>query len=234
MTTVKEWSDAFDVAVASYLRITAPGYTDPLSFDEYEKSLFLTRAQEEIVKGLYKGTLTGDSFEKTEEIRRLLNPLVIQNTQPLVESPTNLYDRFKHYSCIIPEDCLYIIYEQVTTGESDKPCSNQKVLEVYPTTHDEYSRISKNPFRGPSDNRVLRLDKGEESIEIVSTMDITEYLARYLTKPTPIVLDSFYTEDVSISGISTPTPCYLPEVLHQTILDYAVKLAINSRISNNK
>lgn len=234
MTTVKEWSDAFDVAVAGYLRITNFRHTDPLSFDEYEKSLFLTRAQEEIVKGIYKGTLTGEPFESTEDVRRSLNPLVSQYTQSLTESPTNLYDRFRHYSCLVPEDCWYIIYEQVTTGKSENPCINQKVLEVYPTTHDEYSRISKNPFRGPSNNRVLRLDKGEDSIEIVSTVSLTEYLSRYLTKPSPIVLDNLYTENVSVSGVTTPTPCYLPETLHQTILDYAVKQAINSRISNNK
>jgi hypothetical protein len=37
-----------------------------LNFDEYEKSVFLTKAQEELVIHYYTGKATGDSFEDTE------------------------------------------------------------------------------------------------------------------------------------------------------------------------
>ena len=48
-----------------------------LEFDEYEKSVFLTKAQEELVISIYDGkNLSGESFENTEEARRSLSSLV--------------------------------------------------------------------------------------------------------------------------------------------------------------
>lgn len=59
--TTEEFSNGFDVLINSY-----SGLGDSLNFDEYEKSVFLTKAQEEIVEGLYTGKILGDSFEDTE------------------------------------------------------------------------------------------------------------------------------------------------------------------------
>ena len=44
--TTREFSQAFDALVAAY-NDTALG--DKLSFDEYEKSVFLTKAQDELI-----------------------------------------------------------------------------------------------------------------------------------------------------------------------------------------
>ena len=75
--TNEEFSNEFDTLVSSNSRITSFGIaSDILSFDEYEKSIFLTEAQESIVVSLYDGTFTGESFEKTEKLRRFLNELV--------------------------------------------------------------------------------------------------------------------------------------------------------------
>jgi hypothetical protein len=43
--------------------------------NEYEKSVWLTQAQEELVVGFYNGSL-GAGFEQTEEVRRYLVKLV--------------------------------------------------------------------------------------------------------------------------------------------------------------
>jgi hypothetical protein len=54
-----------------------PASLGTVVLDEYEKSLFLTQAQEEIVINLYNGKNPyGDSFESTEELRRYLDELV--------------------------------------------------------------------------------------------------------------------------------------------------------------
>ena len=55
---VKEFSDGFDTLVSSYMRFKnfdKKEEIDSIEFDEYEKSLFLTNAQEEIVVNLYNG-----------------------------------------------------------------------------------------------------------------------------------------------------------------------------------
>ena len=74
--TNEEFSNEFDTLVNSNSIINSNGIESPLEFDEYEKSLFLTKAQETIVTSLYNGNLVGDSFEKTEELRRYLSDLV--------------------------------------------------------------------------------------------------------------------------------------------------------------
>lgn len=45
--TVEEFSDQFDILYNNITSNQAPG------LDEYEKSIFLTRAQEDIVKGYF-------------------------------------------------------------------------------------------------------------------------------------------------------------------------------------
>lgn len=233
MKTVEEWSNAFDVLVASYIRNSRFGFTDPLVFDEYEKSLFLTKAQEELVQSIYNGNSTINSFEETEYLRKQLSSLISQFKGKSTKIDTGLHDKYYHYLYELPENCWFIIYEQAITIEASKVCKAPRVVEIYPTTHDEYSKIIKNPFRGPNDYRALRLDNGDKKVEIVSKLELTEYTARYLSKPIPIVLEDFSSENLSIEGVNTPSTCTLPEMVHQNILNYAVQLAVNSRLSGN-
>ena len=236
--TIHEFSDAFDIALSSYQSATDYNkqFADTeIVLNEYEKSLFLTRAQEDIVKAIYNGSSISDSFEKTEAARRQLDALVKQKVyKSTTKQDTGLHDKFNHYSFELPEDCWYIVFEQVTTIKSDKKCDSEKVLEVYPVTHDDYHRIVKNPFRGPNTRKALRLDFGKLHVEIVSNYELSKYLVRYLSKPSPIVLCDLTAEGISIEGVTTPTECELSELLHQDILDRAVQLAVTSRVALNK
>lgn len=78
--TVQEFSDGFDTLVDSYRRFKDfdnKEELDSIDFNEYEKSVYLTKAQYEVVLSLYNGkNVSGDSFEKTEETRRYLSSLV--------------------------------------------------------------------------------------------------------------------------------------------------------------
>ena len=78
--TIKEFSDGFDTLVSSYRRFKdfdKQELLDSIEFNEYEKSFFLTKAQEELVINCYNGkNIYGDSFESTEEMRRYLDGLV--------------------------------------------------------------------------------------------------------------------------------------------------------------
>lgn len=236
--TIHEFSDAFDIALSSYQSATDYNkqFADTeIVLNEYEKSVFLTRAQEEIVKSIYNGLSISDSFENTEVTRKQLDALVKQIVyKGTTKQDTGLHDKFNHYSFELPEDCWYIVFEQVTTIKSDKKCDSEKILEVYPVTHDDYHRIAKNPFRGPNSRKALRLDFGKLQVEIVSNYELSKYLVRYLSKPSPIILCDLTADGISINGVSTPTECELSELLHQEILDRAVQLAVTSRVALNK
>lgn len=77
--TTEEFSNGFDVLVNSYSVNLPEGMEDThtMTFNEHEKSVFLTKAQQEVVINLYNGkNIYGDSFELTEELRRYLDGLV--------------------------------------------------------------------------------------------------------------------------------------------------------------
>ena len=75
--TLEEFSNGFDTLVNSYKRFKdfdKQEILDSIEFDEFEKSFYLTRAQEEFVVNLYNGRNPyGVTFEGTEELRRYWN-----------------------------------------------------------------------------------------------------------------------------------------------------------------
>lgn len=220
---VQEFSNEFDVLLSAYSVIPPNGFTDPIALNEYEKSVYLTQAQEQIVVELYLGKYDGDSFERTEEIRRYLSNLVKTfETSEKVTGKLGLSKTSIFFT--IPEDVWFITYESAIINDERLGCLNKTEAVIVPTTQDEYYRIAKNPFRGPSEGRILRLDLDNNVIELVSNYNIDKYLVRYLSKPSPIVLTNL--TGVSVGGISTITECKLDEALHRIILERAVRLAL--------
>jgi hypothetical protein len=63
--SVGEFSREFDILYNNIMSNAAPG------IDDYEKSVFLTKAQEEVVTAIYEG-----SFENSERYRESINSLV--------------------------------------------------------------------------------------------------------------------------------------------------------------
>lgn len=230
--TNKEFSDSFDSLVDSYRRFKdfdKKEELDSIEFNEYEKSLFLSMAQEELVVNIYSGrNIYGESFESTEEMRRYLDNLVF-TSKPTVTTPaaSGVSDTSKFYA--LPESVAFIIYEQATLNDESAGCANGSVVNVVPVTHDEYNRIRKNPFRGVTGNRILRLDAGTSKVELVSKYTFNDYLIRYVAKPSPIVLEDLTDLGLSIDGYDTVQGCSLNPILHQTILKRAVQLALASK-----
>lgn len=228
----EEFSDGFDTLLNSYsVRASFGEETSrqTIALDEYEKSVFLTKAEKELVLSLYNGKNPyGDSFEGTEEMRRYLASLVgekylkpISNTNG---TPLGISTNSTFFT--LPEDLWFITYEHVVL-ENGK-CGSGQQMKVYPTKQDEYQSIKDNPFRGANDRRALRLDLSEGNIEIVCKYIIAVYYVRYLKKVSPIILEDL-PDNLSIDGISNATECKLHESLHQRILELAVRMALQSK-----
>ena len=236
--TTDEFSNAFDILVSSYRRFKDydnKEVLDSVEFNEYEKSYFLTKAQEEIVISLYNGRNTsGDSFEKTEELRRLLNNLIVTHKQPLSEENYNdLALTDKSYLVPIFDDVMYIIYEAVRLKDDSLGCYSGTVINVQPITHDEYNKIKDNPFRGPTRYKALRLDTNDNQpincVEIISKYACDEYIVRYLKKLNPIILVNLDDSNVSIDGETKKHDCELNSILHEYILERAVDMALRTK-----
>lgn len=219
--TTEEFSNEFDILVTSI--------SDSIKFDEYEKSSFLTKAQESLVLSYYNGkNPSGDCFEKTEEMRRYLSNLIRTKAEHVkVPSLTGLSPTSVFFP--IPYDVWFITYETGLFEDDRLGCLNNQEAIVVPITQDDYFRIGENPFRGPSRRRILRLDISENRVEIISDYNIRLYTIRYLKRPDPIILINLPTP-LTINDLSEVTECELSSVIHREILELAVKMAIISKI----
>ena len=233
---ITDFSDGFSTMLNSYALIPVPGTTDnpsTIELDEYEKSLLLTKSQEDIALELYTGRNNiGASFEETEELRRYLANLVVERELSPIQNTTGVLgidSKSKFFT--LPENLWFITYESVLLGE-DAPCGSGSRMDVIPVRQDEYNKIRKNPFRGANNRRALRLDLSDGVIEIVSKFTVLKYYLRYLRRIKPIILVNLGNEN-SIRGISSITESELPESLHQRILERAVMMALQSRGYNN-
>lgn len=228
--TTEEFSNEFDVLLDSYRRFKDfdnKEELDSLDFDEYEKSIFLTKAQEQIVVELYTGrNEKGAPFERTEELRNNLKNLI--RTVDIKPS-NNGYNGLSSESIFfaLPADLLYITYESAILGDDNAGCSNGSMIEVVPVTQDVFHRTMRNPFKQANRKRALRLDNGYDIAEIVSKYKIDSYKVRYLAKPTPIVLTDF--SEVTVNGVNKRTECELDSILHRPILERAILLAVRSK-----
>lgn len=214
-----EFSTEFDIHYNNISSNKAPG------LNEYEKSVFLTKAQEELITELYSGRNgTQNSFEETEEQRRYLNSLIKTATLNITSLESEEITA-KSLIATLPDDVMFITCERAFIQTS-----SIKEAVVYPVSQDELSKILKNPFRGPSSNRILRLDIGDNKVELISNYNISSYTIRYIRKPNPIILT--YLEDgLSINNISEESECELDSLLHRAILDKAVALALKTMYS---
>ena len=128
--------------------------------DEYEKSVFLTKAQEELVTSYYSGRNSNlHSFEKTEEVRRYLSSLIrtaelepVQNTQnySLISPEAQVFS--------LPDDVWFITYESATLAANDNSCLSGKTIDVVPVKKYKKQRHKRNQIRGPIEISAFLLD----------------------------------------------------------------------------
>ena len=230
--TNEDFSNGFDTLLNSYSTVAEFGSdtsSRDIRLDEYEKSQFLTMAQDGVITDLYNGrNPLGESFEETEQLRRYLSNLVREDSLEPIENssgtPIGISSSSTFFS--LPTDLMYITYEAVRL--SSGKCDGLTNIEVVPVRQDEYHRIKKNPFRGPTDRRALRLDLADGVVEIVCKYPVESYYLRYLVKVNPIILINL-SDGQTINDESMAMECELPEVLHQRILERAVLMALQSR-----
>ena len=221
--TAQEFSNEFDILYNNIMSNQAPG------LDEYEKSVFLTQAQEDIIRACYQGTSAGlGPFENTELVRRELSNLIKTSNTDTYETVSTQFGDCKAYT--LPQDVMYIIQEYYTD-------TNENPISVVPVTYDEIQKVKNNPFRGPSKNRILRLDYGEGKVILIIDKNLIEtyagsspeYVVSYIKKPYPVILTDLSDSGLTINNQDSPldnnNPCELSSSIHRLILTQAVQLA---------
>lgn len=220
--TITEINNEFDILYENISSGAAPNLND------YEKSLFLTRAQDELVRMYYNGKNSHySSFESDEETRRYLDQLVLEKTVEL-SSPQS-YAGFTKYTIKKNDigNMLFVLRETATNASNG--CLNGAVMQVIPISHEDLNRVLNDPFKRPNERKVLRYDDSNSDVyfNLLTKHNLKTYTITYLKKPKPIILsdlgeDSGFTIDNQYEQTETLD---IPDLLQHKVISRAVELA---------
>ena len=237
--TNEEFSNEFDVLYNSITSNQAPG------LDEYEKSVFLTKAQSEILREYFNSRVDGtnggfDGSQKRQYDFSFLIKTTILDANLANEGEEGYIPKIDNrgYLFNFPEDYFLSINEVIRDDES-----SNKFYSVVSISYSDYQRLMTKPYAYPPKRVAWRLFIGtiQKTLEddttkvtvpvaeiigkFVGNSNNWNYTLRYVKKPNPIILINLTDDDLSIEGKKTKTPCEFPSQLHQEILERAVTLA---------
>lgn len=177
-------------------------------FQTHEVNIFLTKAYREVVNELYK------EFEKSERIRKVLNPLVKSAQIGSFTTSTTYSNAYTVNLASLDPEVLYVLTEEVTTTAATK-------IPVKVVTLDSYTANKDNPFKKPYKELVWRLDIGGGSLThyLISTYTPTSYYITYLQQPEEVNV----TSTVSLK---------INKDVHKDIVDRAVQHALLAKQTN--
>lgn len=224
--TTQEFSSEFDILYNNIMSNAAPG------LDEYEKSVFLTKAQEEILKNYFnpKGNKYQEGFDDNEKRQIDFSSLVTVITIPSYSGSQYIKIDDRSLLFLMPNDMLFALNEVCEITENNI----NRLVNVVPISFIEYSRLISKPYKRPLKNQCWRLissssekDRVFELILPFGSIVPGSYRIRYISRPAPIILVDLSTEypGLSINGITSVTECELDPSIHYEILQRAVELA---------
>lgn len=240
--TAEEFSNQFDLLYNNITSNQAPGLT------EYEKSVFLTKAQSEIVKNYFSPQSKGNNLQQgfDDSAKRQADFSTLMKTDDCTQITTSLPEKIDPRDdttvWTFPTDVFIVINESIKTASG-------KYLQVIPLKYDEYTRLMSKPFKRPLKNQAWRLinsgttsngNESEKKVEIITNVGDTiattgGYRIRYVRSPKPIILadldgltiDGYkFTGQTAPAGVTkTTSGCEIDPILHEDILQRAVELA---------
>lgn len=178
--TTTEFSNEFDVLYNNITSNQAPG------LDEYEKSVFLTKAQDEIVKAYFdpKGNKFQEGYDGSER-RQIDFSMLMRTINGTPVTPTiDLHTGSNNKFYAIPQDILLYINEILTVTRD----GSSTHLTVIPLNYIEYNRLMSKPFKRPLKNQAWRLI----SSGAASSYTYTDYsaIASYLAADQAVVANA--------------------------------------------
>lgn len=193
----QEFSYRFDILYNNISSNAAPG------INEYEKSVFLTKAQDEIVKNYFnaRGNKYREGFEETEKRKMdFSNILVVKyydKGQDVTADAKGKGIVPFHKKGILyewPDDLLFVADETVVTDQDI-------TLSVVPMDNINYMRLMSKPYQYPTrsqcwrmvhtiPNALRNMTTGSKTFytELVTSLNIETYTLRYVKQPYPIIL----------------------------------------------
>lgn len=223
--TVREMDDMFETLYNNIGSNQAPG------LNAYEKSVFLTKAQDEILKNYFnpksKGNNTQEGFDANPKRQVDFSSIISVYNVELTNSQIQggkIDGRSNTKSVSLPEDLMMAINETVLVDRDSKNVT----LQVIPLRFDEYTRLMSKPYKRPLKYQAWRISSysiNSNYADIITGPNDSplSYLLRYVRRPNPIIVSNL--DGLTIEGKGTTTECELDPILHEEIIQRAVELA---------
>lgn len=164
--TTQEFSDQFDILYNNIGSDQAPG------IDEYEKSVFLTKAEKQLVREYFERTLNRAQVGFDDSIKRQYDFSSLIKT-------SKLYDITHHWNndnlslgqdtfnldgipFVLPLDYYLTVNELITDNNNNKYC-------VLPLTYEEYQLRQSKPFPFPNKREAWRIITNQRGVNYGTT-----------------------------------------------------------------
>ncbi len=241
----------FDIEYDMITSLDAAGYNNQ------EKSIFLSKAQENIIKQRYhpRGNKYGDGFEQTEKRRKDLSELT-QNVLLLAAitgtgttGAREAYDETKNLPngkfWKMPADFMWSISESADillgSTNSQYTCTGSPYLltnvKVKPKTHDEYNADVDNPYAKPYYKLVWRMDYQREIYTGAFTAgnqsrhelisDGSYTVSKYRVRYVRRPDDIIPVTSGDTTAGTSSVDCRLDPSIHREIVSEAVRIAVS-------
>ena len=223
--TLDEFNVEFDIYYNNISSNQAPG------LNTYEKSVFLTKGQEEILKNHFnpKGNKYIEGFDDNEKRQADFSAIIVTkalSSGTLPEEEPQIDERSVLFTA--PDNLLFSLNERLLDQDTGVG------YNIKPISYQEYSRLMNKPYAMPLKRQAWRLihttSDGDILYEVISNApednELT-YIIRYVRTPKPIILEDLEGdyEGLSINGETEASECELNPSLHREILQRAVELA---------
>lgn len=242
--TLSEFSDQFDVLYNNISSNQAPG------LDEYEKSVFLTKAQYQILKEYFDptGNAQQQGFDGSPKRQIDFSALVRSQILSPLKMTNNPYPSLNVYQVTLGDDydkqIMFFISEMVSIKNN---LDQEKLLQVIPITNEKLQLNLTKPFGSqPLKRQAWRLLQVRDRLNTIATINSSsdtdifrqqlylilhngdvpkDYIVKYVKRPQPIILTDLKDTGVSLEGKTGPSNCELDPEIHSEILERAVTLA---------
>lgn len=225
--TLEEFSTEFDVLYNSITSNAAPGFND------YEKSVLLTLAQEELIKSYFvaNNNTTGVGLDGSQKRHydfstlikvKTLDNIISSIWTAKVEIP--MLNRDANNMFVVPNDVFLVLNEHLIV-------KNNSYI-VFPISYDSYNLLMSKPFPYPNKRQAWRLDSiinGEiAALKIIHVSDDKDIGSNNIT------FESIYHKPLNIT-VSLKQGTYNTKfvTVEETEEKVSITLELKNSLNNN-
>ena len=223
--TLEEFSTEFDVLYNSITSNAAPGFND------YEKSVLLTLAQEELIKSYFvaNNNTTGVGLDgsqkrhydfstliKVKTLNNIIDSILTTGVDvPVFKDANNIF--------LVPNDVFLVLNEYLTVKNNS--------YTVFPISYDSYNLLMSKPFPYPNKRQAWRLDSSIDgevaALKVIHVSDDKDISSKNIT------FESIYHKPLNIE-INIKNGDYLSDFVVVSESKEAVNITLNlSNTANN-